>query len=129
MFELQLVGEGPEFSRLVDLTQDWEVLDRVKFLGRADRVLLRDESREATAFVTASDSESLSKAALEAMACGLPIVAVDSLGMCDLGGAWSGCICFSPNIQDLAAAMSLLIAEGTNLKTFGEASRIPLADA
>lgn len=78
---LSLVGNGPLWE---------EVLQRVKTRGLENRVSLpgevKDPSRyywEADIFVLLSCREGLSNALLEAMACGLPIIASRASGMRD----------------------------------------------
>jgi glycosyltransferase involved in cell wall biosynthesis len=55
--------------------------DSVKLLGQLDPEHVRDRLHAADAFLLSSLSEGISNAALEAMACGLPIVTTDCGGM------------------------------------------------
>jgi sugar transferase (PEP-CTERM/EpsH1 system associated) len=71
--QLQIVGDGPERSRLESLCRELGISSRVEFLGERHDVpaLLRN----AGFFVTSSLTEGISLTLLEAMAVGLPVVA------------------------------------------------------
>ena len=70
---LQLVGDGPERERIGAVVRDAHLTGDVQFLGaRAD---LTHVLRGADLFLLPSESESFGLAALEAMSCGVPVVA------------------------------------------------------
>ncbi|KKW46299.1 MAG: Glycosyltransferase [Parcubacteria group bacterium GW2011_GWB1_57_6] len=69
--ELRIVGDGPEWNHLEALTQ--ELGARVQFLGSLDQSKLRDEYRRAAFLIHTSETGSLDKVVLEALACGLPV--------------------------------------------------------
>ncbi len=72
---LWLVGDGPERQRLEALAGDLRVAESVMFMGmRADIPSLL---AVADLFCLSSMSEGMPMAVLEAMACGLPVVATD----------------------------------------------------
>lgn len=70
---LVFIGDGPERVRAQTRAEDLGVKDRVLFLGKSPSV---DELLPcADLFLLPSESESFGLAALEAMACGVPVVA------------------------------------------------------
>lgn len=71
--ELVLVGDGPLTEELQSLSRELGIAENVRFLGRRSDV--RDLLRCFDAFFLNSDTEGLSYAVLEAMACGLPVIA------------------------------------------------------
>jgi glycosyltransferase involved in cell wall biosynthesis len=73
--ELRLVGDGPLRPGLEALAQERGVTDRVHFLGTRDDV--PDQLRSFDVFVLASEREGRPTSIMEAMACGLPVVATD----------------------------------------------------
>lgn len=80
--ELIIVGDGPELNRLNDSAKLVKHEGRIKFFGNIDRV---DEIlRNFNLFVLPSESEGLSNAIMEAMSCGLPVVAYDVGGNSEL---------------------------------------------
>ncbi len=73
---------GPrELARLQALSAELGVVDRVSFVGPKPHSSLPDYYRAADALVMCSHSESFGLAALEAHACGLPVVATATGGL------------------------------------------------
>jgi len=69
--ELHIAGEGPERQHLEILAR--ELGARVRFLGGINQSQLRDEYRRAAYLIHTSETGSLDKVVLEALACGLPV--------------------------------------------------------
>ncbi len=65
----------PEFDRLESIAAEVGVLDAVTFTGAVDHHLLPDYYRAADVVVMPSFAESFGLVAVEAMACGVPVVA------------------------------------------------------
>ncbi|HEY7214876.1 MAG TPA: glycosyltransferase [Thermoanaerobaculia bacterium] len=76
--ELRVVGEGPEGKRLAEMAGP-----RVRFLGRVDDERLRDLYRGARLFLQPG-IEDFGIAAVEALACGTPVVAAARGGVLDI---------------------------------------------
>ena len=76
---LVMVGDGPERVEAEDEARDLGVHADVRFLGKIDSVapLLAG----ADLFLLPSQSESFGLSALEALACGVPVIASDSGGL------------------------------------------------
>jgi glycosyltransferase involved in cell wall biosynthesis len=70
---LHLVGAGPNFSELKNLAEQLGIGQHVVFLGQTNDVA--GVLAGASLFVLSSVTEGISLALLEAMACGLPVVA------------------------------------------------------
>lgn len=76
---LVLVGDGPERSRAMEKAEELGVRDQVLFLGKHQSV---DELLAcADLFLLPSKNESFGLAALEALACGVPVIASDMGGL------------------------------------------------
>ncbi len=79
---LDLVGDGPERPRIGELVATLDLGDYVRFLGeRGDLIPVLQGS---DVFLLPSQSESFGLAALEAMACGVPVVASDVGGISEV---------------------------------------------
>jgi L-malate glycosyltransferase len=70
---LILVGDGPERENAEAAVESLGVRQDVRFLGQSDAVA--DILREGDLFLLPSTSESFGLSALEAMACGVPVIA------------------------------------------------------
>jgi glycosyltransferase involved in cell wall biosynthesis len=78
---LVVVGEGEERSRLEALTQALGVADRVHFAGERSSEDVIRFMRAADVFVLPSLVEAFGIVLVEAMSCGLPIVASNVMGI------------------------------------------------
>jgi L-malate glycosyltransferase len=80
--KLLLVGDGPDRSECERLCRQLKLCDHVKFFGKQDGLVEILESSDV--FLIPSQSESFGLAALEAMACGLPVVSSSVGGLPEL---------------------------------------------
>ncbi len=80
--KLLLVGDGPDRVPTEHLARELGVYDDVRFLGKQDPV--EEILSIADVFLMPSGSETFGLAALEAMACGVPIVASNIGGLPEL---------------------------------------------
>jgi N-acetyl-alpha-D-glucosaminyl L-malate synthase BshA len=76
---LVMVGDGPDRGLAQDEARALGVADRVQFLGRIENVAPLLSS--ADLFLLPSENESFGLSALEALACGVPVVASDAGGI------------------------------------------------
>jgi len=81
---LQVVGAGPEQASLEAQVSETKMEDRVQFLGPAKPSAIPTLLADSDVFVLASHSEGRPNAVLEAMACGLAVVASDIPGVNEL---------------------------------------------
>lgn len=72
--EVMIAGDGPERHNLENLAEHLSLASRIHFLGSQTQEQLRKEYRTAGVFIHASETGSLDKVVLEALACGLPVI-------------------------------------------------------
>ncbi len=77
-WHLRIVGEGPLLNSLLRLRDHLQLQDHVEFLSNKDNIC--DVFRDADFFVSTSAYEGFPNALCEAMAYGLPVIAMDCPG-------------------------------------------------
>lgn len=80
--KLLLIGDGPDRFECEQLCRQLDIAERVRFLGKQEAIV--DILNACDLFLLPSQSESFGLAALEAMACGLPVIASSVGGLPEL---------------------------------------------
>jgi N-acetyl-alpha-D-glucosaminyl L-malate synthase BshA len=80
--KLILIGDGPDRSECERLVRQLNLMEKVKFLGKQDGLV--EILTASDIFLIPSQSESFGLAALEAMACGLPVISSSVGGLPEL---------------------------------------------
>lgn len=120
-WKLWLAGDGPERQKLESLVASSPYLKpRVKFWGFVDDI--RPLMWSSDLFVLPSHNEPFGLVLLEAMACGLPVIATSSGGPIDLVSKDSGWFFDAGDTQQLAVLLASLI-EMRNLEQFAKAAQ------
>lgn len=81
---LALIGDGSERKELEKLARQWQIAERVEFVGRVAFEDMPAYLKAADFFCFASITETQGLVTLEAMAAGLPVAAVDATGTSDI---------------------------------------------
>ena len=80
--KLLLVGDGPERNHIETLSRELDTGDDVRFLGKLEAV--EEVLSVADLFLMPSEKESFGLAALEAMACEVPVISSNTGGLPEL---------------------------------------------
>jgi len=121
---LILAGEGPAESELRALSDAWGIRESVLFIGNMDRVSeLPDCLAGSDFFAFASRTETQGLVLLEAMAAGLPVVALGEMGTLDILQPGSGAVVPPPEPLAFGQAMAETALDGPRRQRMGEASR------
>lgn len=109
--KLLLVGDGPERRNLEDLCRQIGLCDEIRFLGKQDAI--EEILAVADLFLMPSAKESFGLAALEAMACEVPVVSSDVGGISEVNiQGKTGFLSTVGDVKDMAAnAINLLSNE------------------
>ena len=107
---LLIAGEGPALPHLQALVRSLLLEDCVRFVGYLDRATtLLDCYRAGDAFVFASRTETQGLVLLEAMALGVPVVALSEMGTRDILDAGRGALVAEHDEKNFADAVCRLL--------------------
>ncbi|MGM9507948.1 N-acetyl-alpha-D-glucosaminyl L-malate synthase BshA [Larkinella sp. GY13] len=114
--KLLLSGDGPERARIEKLCRDMGIYQDVRFLGKLDAV--EEVLSVADLFLMPSENESFGLAALEALACEVPLITSNAGGLPELN--LQGVTGFLSNVGDVDDMVknALYILDDDNLPTF-----------
>jgi glycosyltransferase involved in cell wall biosynthesis len=116
---LLIVGGGEEKEKYLDQIKDYASKKNIRFLGK--RTDVKEILRTSDIFVLATYSEGMSNALLEAMASRLAIVTTDiDVNKEVIDNDISGLLVPTRDASALADALSVLIADESKRKRFGE---------
>jgi N-acetyl-alpha-D-glucosaminyl L-malate synthase BshA len=118
---LVLIGEGPELKNCVELVSQLGLRDRVHFMGNQEQVI--PLLSLAHLFLLPSQQESFGLAALEAMACGVPVVASDAGGLPEVVvDGETGYLCPIGDVEGMASRAIGLLRDPEQHREFSRAA-------
>jgi L-malate glycosyltransferase len=116
--KLLLVGDGPERIRIESLCRELGTCDDIRFLGKLDQI--EEVLSVSDLFIMPSEKESFGLAALEAMACEVPVISSNAGGLPELNiNGQSGFMSNVGDIEDMTKN-ALTILDDRNLPKFKE---------
>lgn len=117
--KLMMVGDGPEKEKAEYLCQELGILDKVIFFGNSneiDKILCLTDL-----FLLPSETESFGLAALEAMACGVPVISSNSGGLPEVNfEGVSGYLSNVGNTDEMAQNALRILKDDAVLSKFKE---------
>jgi glycosyltransferase involved in cell wall biosynthesis len=121
---LVLIGEGPLHDELIQLARQHNVMDFISWNGWCQKDRLRDFYQQAHCFINPSFIEGMSNAVLEAMSCGLPVIAGDCPGNRELvTDNHNGFIVSQHDLDRLSELMTMLSNDITCSEDLGKNGR------
>jgi N-acetyl-alpha-D-glucosaminyl L-malate synthase BshA len=116
--KLLLVGDGPERGPMEQLSRDLNLGEDVRFVGKLDAI--EEVLSVADLFLMPSEKESFGLAALEAMACEVPVISSNTGGLPELNV--QGVTGFLSNVGDVDDMVknAIYILQDENLPRFKE---------
>ena len=97
LLKLLLIGDGPERHNIEELCRELGLCDDIRFLGKQD--MIEEVLSICDLFIMPSETESFGLAALEAMACQVPVISSNAGGMPELNV--NGITGFMSNVGDV----------------------------
>jgi len=119
--KLLMVGDGPERTQAEQLARDLDIAHNVRFLGKQDAI--EEILSVSDLFLIPSGSESFGLAALEAMACRVPVISSNIGGLPELNlEGVTGFLCDVGDIDAMAEKALYVLEDCDRLEKFKEAA-------
>ncbi len=117
--KLLMVGDGEDRVKCETLCRDFKICENVRFLGKQDAV--EEILSVADLFIMPSHSESFGLAALEAMACKVPVISSNTGGLPELNlHGVTGFLSNVGDVDDMAKNAIHILEDATRLAEFKE---------
>ncbi len=118
--KLLLVGDGPERMIIENMCRELNTCDDIRFLGKLEHI--EEVLSVSDLFIMPSEKESFGLAALEAMACEVPVISSDTGGLPELNQ--HGVTGFMSKVGDVddMTKNALYVLQEENLPRFKEAA-------
>ncbi|HET8574371.1 MAG TPA: N-acetyl-alpha-D-glucosaminyl L-malate synthase BshA [Edaphocola sp.] len=118
---LLMIGDGPERQQVEDLCHKLGICSDIRFLGKQEQ--MEEILSIADLFVLPSQSESFGLAALEAMACGVPVISTNVGGLPEINiNGETGFLSPLGDVEDMAKNALTILKDDAALKSFKKAA-------
>ncbi len=115
--KLLLIGDGPERHNIEQLCRELDLCDDVRFLGKQD--MIEEILSICDLFIMPSETESFGLAALEAMACQVPVISSNAGGIPELNiNGVTGFMSNVGDVDDMAKNALTILRTDESLKKF-----------
>lgn len=115
--KLLLIGDGPERMNIELMAREMGVCDNITFLGKQEQI--EEILSVCDLFFLTSETESFGLAALEAMACEVPVISSNSGGIPEVNEhGVTGYMSEVGDVEDMAKNTLKILSDDNVLKTF-----------
>jgi len=126
---LEIIGDGPERSRLQTLVAKLGLAKVVTLVGRQSHRQIVEATRRCTLFVLPSWPQGLECAFLGAMSCGKAVIGCRGQGMAEIiQQGTNGLLVGLGNEKELTLAIGMLLREPQRRRNLGAAARDCILD-
>ncbi|HEY9007000.1 N-acetyl-alpha-D-glucosaminyl L-malate synthase BshA [Ohtaekwangia sp.] len=116
--KLLMIGDGPERNHAEGMCRELGICDDIRFLGKLEAV--EEVLSVADLFIMPSEKESFGLAALEAMACEVPVISTNTGGLPELNvQGVTGFMSAVGDVEDMTRK-ALFVLDKNNLPRFKE---------
>lgn len=117
--KLLLVGDGPERQHVEQLCRELNLMDDIRFLGKQEAV--EELLAVSDLFLMPSETESFGLAALEAMACQVPVVSTNAGGLPEINvNGKTGFMSAVGDVENMAKQSIAILKDNNTLAKFKE---------
>jgi teichuronic acid biosynthesis glycosyltransferase TuaC len=119
-----IIGDGPERSRLTSLCEELKISGKVRFLGRQSRARVAEGMQHCSIFALPSSYEALGCVYLEAMSAEKPVVGCREQGIEEIiQHGINGLLIGPEGLSELTRAISMLLDDETLRRRMGRSAR------
>ena len=119
-----IIGDGPERENLEESSRKLKIKNKIKFTGFLRGEKLAEALQAGDLFLTASETETFCISALEAMATGLPVVAINKGGIGEIvKDGKNGFLSKTNAPEEVSKNLTKLLSNKNLLKEFKDNSR------
>lgn len=111
-WSLTIAGEGPEEKKLQDLIRQYHLENNIHLAGKKSKAEVVELLNRSDVFISASHLETFGVAALEAICCGVPVLAIDSEGPREFITETNGRLC-EDNVDALREGIEYMFTHYT----------------
>lgn len=123
--KLVVIGDGPEREKLEKLSKELELEEHITFTGFISQDKVAEYLQSSSIFVLPSLSEGVPRSILEAMACGMFVIATRVGGIPDVITDEKNGLLVQPNdVNALSKAIQSALKDPRRLSAVGETNRI-----
>lgn len=119
--KLLMIGDGPERQNAEELCRNMKICNDIRFLGKQEQM---DEILSITdLFLLPSQYESFGLSALEAMACGVPVISTNAGGLPEINiDGVTGFLSDVGNVTEMSERATWLLEDEERLQGFKDAA-------
>ena len=104
-----IIGDGTEKEKLQEMIETYHLSDKVHLVGRKTRDYIVDALHEADVYILSSHSETFGVAPVEALACGVPVIATDCGGSRSYMNEFNGLMIPVNDVKAMSGAISYMV--------------------
>jgi N-acetyl-alpha-D-glucosaminyl L-malate synthase BshA len=119
--KLLMIGDGPERQKVEDLARDLGIYNDIRFLGKQEQI--SEILSISDLFLLPSATESFGLSALEAMACGVPVISTNAGGLPEINiHGETGYLSNVGDVDDMSANALGILRDEEGLNHFKKAA-------
>ena len=119
--KLLMIGDGPERQKTEDMAREMGIYGDIRFLGKQEQI--SEILSISDLFLLPSETESFGLSALEAMACGVPVISSNAGGLPEINiQGETGFLSNVGDVDDMSRHALHMLGDEERLKTFKKAA-------
>jgi glycosyltransferase involved in cell wall biosynthesis len=106
--QFTIIGDGPEKEKLLGMVEEYHLSDIMHLVGSQTRTYIANALQEADVYILASHLETFGVAPVEALACGVPVIATDCGGSRSYMNDFNGLLIRIDDVKAMSEAISYM---------------------